>query len=102
MIVIAIAECFSIFLWLFRSYMAFLLCMHKLSYGIWVHALTIVGHTKIQNRIHYSNVRGTKVPECLKSAIESVAEGKKSWTGVAQWLTLLVPPVITTKPKKRG
>ena len=35
----------------------------------------------------------TIITECLKSAIASLVEGKKSWTGLAQWLTLLVPPV---------
>ena len=43
----------------------------------------------------------TIITECLKSAIQSVAEGKKSWMGVAQWLTLLVSPVLAIKPKKR-
>ena len=38
----------------------------------------------------------------LKNAIESVVEGKKSSTCITQWLTLLVPPVLTIKPKKRG
>ena len=42
------------------------------------------------------------ITECLKDAIESLVEGKKSWTGIAQWMTLLVPPVLTIKPKKRG
>ena len=42
------------------------------------------------------------ITECLKDAIESLVEGKKSWTGIAQWLTLLVPPVLTIKSKKRG
>ena len=42
------------------------------------------------------------ITECLKDAIESVAEVKKSWTGIAVWLTLLVPPILTIKPKKRG
>ena len=42
------------------------------------------------------------ITECLKDAIESLVEGNKSWAGVAQWLTLLVPPVLTIKPKKRG
>ena len=42
----------------------------------------------------------TIITDCLKSAIVSLVEGKKSWTGVAQWLTLLVPPVLTIKPKK--
>ena len=42
----------------------------------------------------------TVITDCLKSAIVSLVEGKKSWTGVAQWLTLLVPPVLTIKPKK--
>ena len=41
------------------------------------------------------------ITECLKEAIENPAEGKKSWTGAAQWLTLLVPLVLTIKPKKR-
>ena len=30
---------------------------------------------------------GTIIIECLKSAIEFLVEGKKSWTGVARWLT---------------
>ena len=42
------------------------------------------------------------ITECFKDAIESLVEGKKSWTGMAQSLTLLVPPVLTIKPKKRG
>ena len=42
------------------------------------------------------------ITEFLKDAIESLAEGKKSWMGIAQWLTLLVPPVLTIKQKKRG
>ena len=42
------------------------------------------------------------ITECLKDAIESQAEGKKSRTDIAQWLTLLVPPILTIKPKKRG
>ena len=42
------------------------------------------------------------ITECLKDAIGDLAGGKKPWTGVAQWLTLLAPPVLTIKPKKRG
>ena len=44
----------------------------------------------------------TIITKCLKDAIESLVEGKKSWTSIAQWLTLLVPPILTIKPKKRG
>ena len=44
----------------------------------------------------------TIITECLKCTIESLVEGKKSWKGVVQWLTLLVPPVLAIKPKKRG
>ena len=44
----------------------------------------------------------TIITECLKFAIESLVEGKKSWMGVAEWLTLLVPPVLAIKPKRRG
>ena len=42
------------------------------------------------------------ITEGLKDAIGDLAGGKKPWTGVAQWLTLLAPPVLTIKPKKRG
>ena len=28
--------------------------------------------------------------------------GKKPWAGIAQWLTVLVLPVLSIKPKKRG
>ena len=44
----------------------------------------------------------TIIADCLRSTIASLVEGKKEWTGLAQWLTLLVPPVLAIKPKKRG
>ena len=33
--------------------------------------------------------------------LESVEDGNKVWTAVAQWLTLLVPPVEPVKTKKQ-
>ena len=42
------------------------------------------------------------ITDCLKSAVVSLVDGKKYWTGIAQWLTLLVPAVLTIKPNKRG
>ena len=27
---------------------------------------------------------------------------KKSWAGISQWLTVLVPPILPIKQKKRG
>ena len=40
--------------------------------------------------------------EGLKDAIGDLVEGKKPWAGIAQWLTVLVLPVLSIKPKKRG
>ena len=37
----------------------------------------------------------------LRVAIQSVVDGKKVWTAVAQWLTLLAPPLPEIKAKKR-
>ena len=34
--------------------------------------------------------------------ITAVADGKKAWTEVVQWLTILVLPQLTIKPKKRA
>ena len=42
------------------------------------------------------------ITEGLKDAIGTLVEGKKPWAGIAQWLTVLVPPVLSIKPKKRG
>ena len=42
------------------------------------------------------------ITEGLKDAIRDLVEGKKPWAGGAQSLTMLVPPVLTIKPKKRG
>ena len=42
------------------------------------------------------------IADYLWSAIASLVDGKKEWCGLAQWLTLLVPPVLAIKPKKRG
>ena len=42
------------------------------------------------------------ITEGLKEAIGNLVEGKKSWAGIAQWLTVLVPPVLPIKQKKRG
>ena len=38
----------------------------------------------------------------LKDAIGDLVGGKKPWAGIAQWLSVLVPPVLSIKPKKRG
>ena len=46
------------------------------------------------DRIHF-------ITEGLKDAIGNLVDGKKSWAGIAQWLMVLVPPVLTIKPKKR-
>ena len=42
------------------------------------------------------------ITEGLKDAIGNLVDGKKSWAGIAQWLTVLVPPVLPIKQKKRG
>ena len=42
------------------------------------------------------------ITEGLKDAIGNLVEGKKSWAGIAQWLTVLVPPILPIKQKKRG
>ena len=42
------------------------------------------------------------ITEGLKDAIGNLVEGKKPWAGIAQWLTVLVPPVLSIKQKKRG
>ena len=42
------------------------------------------------------------IADSLRVAIQSVVDGKKVWTAVAQWLTLLAPPVPTIKVKKWG
>ena len=41
------------------------------------------------------------IADCLRTAIESVQNSKKLWTVVAQWLTLLAPPVEPVRTKKR-
>ena len=38
--------------------------------------------------------------DSLRAAIQSIVDGKKVWTVVAQWLTLLAPPVLAIKDKK--
>ena len=44
------------------------------------------------------------IANCLCAAIDSVRgkEGRKIWTAVSQWLTLLAPPVEPVKTTKRG
>ena len=42
------------------------------------------------------------ITEGLKDTIRDLVGGKKPWVGIAQWLTVLVPPVLSIKPKKRG
>ena len=42
------------------------------------------------------------ITEGLKDAIRDLVGGKKPWAGIAQWLTVLVPPILSIKPKKRG
>ena len=42
------------------------------------------------------------IADCLRSVIASLVDGKQAWTELAQWLTLLVPPVLAIKPKKGG
>ena len=42
------------------------------------------------------------ITEGLKDAIGDLVGGKKPWASIAQWLTVLVPPVLSIKPKKRG
>ena len=42
------------------------------------------------------------ITEGLKDAIRNLVDGKKSWDGIAQWLTVLVPPVPPIRQKKRG
>ena len=42
------------------------------------------------------------IADSVRVAIQSVVDGKKVWTAVAQWLTLLAPPVPTIKVKKWG
>ena len=42
------------------------------------------------------------ITEGLKDAIGNLVDGKKSWAGIAQWLTVLVPPALPIKQKKRG
>ena len=41
------------------------------------------------------------ITEGLKDAIRDLVGGKKPWAGIAKWLTVLVPPVLSIKPKKR-
>ena len=38
----------------------------------------------------------------LKDAIGDLVGGKKPWSDIAEWLTVVVPPVLPIKPKKRG
>ena len=42
------------------------------------------------------------IADSLSVAIDSVKDGKKMWTAVAQWLTLLALPVEPMQSKKRG
>ena len=42
------------------------------------------------------------VEDALRVDIQSVIDGKKAWCGLTQWLTLLVTPTHTIKPKKRA
>ena len=42
------------------------------------------------------------IANSLRAAIQSVLDGKKVWTAVAQWLTLLAPPVQAIKAKKQA
>ena len=42
------------------------------------------------------------VANSLRVGIVSVMDGKKAWGGLAQWLTILVPPTCVIKPKKRA
>ena len=42
------------------------------------------------------------IADGLSVAIISIKDGKKMWTVVAQWLTLLAPPVEPMKQRKRG
>ena len=42
------------------------------------------------------------IADGLSATIASVKDGKKVWMVVAQWPTLLVPPVEPVKTKKRG
>ena len=42
------------------------------------------------------------ISEGLKDAIGNLVDGKKLWAGIAQWLTVLVPPILPIKQNKRG
>ena len=42
------------------------------------------------------------ITEGLKDAIGNLVDGKKSWAGIAQWLIMLVPPILPIKKNKRG
>ena len=42
------------------------------------------------------------IADSLRVPIQSVVDGKKVWTAVAQWLTLLAPPVQAIKAKKQA
>ena len=42
------------------------------------------------------------ITEGLKDAIGDLVGDKKPWAGIAQWMTVLVPPVLPIKPKRRG
>ena len=42
------------------------------------------------------------ITEGLKEAIRHLAEGKRPWIGISQWLTVLVPPTTPVKQAKRG
>ena len=37
------------------------------------------------------------ITEGLKDAIGNLVDGKKSWAGIAQWLMVLVPPILPIK-----
>ena len=42
------------------------------------------------------------ITEGLKDVMGNLVEGKKSRDRVAQWLIVLVPPILPIKQKKRG
>ena len=63
-----------------------------------------------KNRVRFiiATYKGVKVDwlviiaDSLRAATQSVVDGKKVWIEMAQWLTLLAPPVPPLKAKKRG
>ena len=40
------------------------------------------------------------IADSLRATMQSVADGKKVWMAIAQWMTLLAPPVEPVKTKK--